>query len=232
MERHILQHTSLVDVWASYGMLLTTVHTGDMVLISLWLRWDSMHSHWLCSLLVNGLSLNCRDFGFKAEKRSVRPIAKELEVLEKFMAWLQDVKLIGEMRGEGGRCRSQLWCFNPQHLTVQHVDERFHFFDHLSQLGQCGVVVLLWNPAQPLKVVLIQLQVSIQLRECGLQLKIVEVIGWSVAHFWQRPEPVGLDVWVECMLLLKEKTRHTHIHTHISTILLILRQVTATWGKY
>lgn len=137
------------------------------------------------------------------------------------------------------------------YLTVQQVDERFHFSDHLCQLGQCRMVVLLWNLVQPLKVVLIQLQVSMQLRECGLQLettqtyfrdlawvwqdvtvcietdqplsphkhklthtlsehylKIAEVIGWSVAHFWQRPKPVGFHVWVKCMLLLKEKTRH------------------------
>lgn len=142
------------------------------------------------------------------------------------------------------------------YLTVQQVDERFHFSDHLHQLGQWRVVVLLWNLVQPLKVVLIQLQVSMQLRECGLQLettqtyfrdltwvwrdvtvrietdqplslhkhahthtshtnalsehylKIVEITGWSVAHFWQRPEPVGLHIWIKCMLPLKEKTRH------------------------
>ncbi len=146
---------------------------------------------------------------------------------------------------------------------MQQVDERFHFFDHLYQLGQCRVMVLLWNLGEPLKVVLIQFQVSMQLRECGLQLettqtyfrdlawvwqnvtawieadqplslhrnahtltnahtqtwshintlsehylKIVEIIGWSVAHFWQRREPVGLHIWIECMLPLKEKTRH------------------------
>lgn len=140
------------------------------------------------------------------------------------------------------------------YLTVQQVDERFHLSDHFDQLRQRRVVVLLWDLIQPFKVVLVQLQVSMQLRECGLQLettnayfrdfawvwwdaavqteteqslslhehayphthanalsehylKFVEIIGWSVAHFWQGPEPVGLHIWIKCMLPLKEKTR-------------------------
>lgn len=63
-----------------------------------------------------GSSLYCRDFGLEADESSVRPITEELEVLKKFMAGLQDIKLIGEVRGEGGGCWSQPWRFNSQHL--------------------------------------------------------------------------------------------------------------------
>lgn len=34
-------------------------------------------------------------------------------------------------------------------------------------------------------------------------LKIVEIMGRSVAHFWQRPEPVWLHIWDKGMLPLK-----------------------------
>lgn len=101
-------------------MLLTAVHT-DMVIIPLWLRRDC--PHWLCSQAVErkrvnvlGLSLYCRDFGLEANECSVRPITEELEVLKKLMTRLQDIKLIWEVRGEGGGRRSQPWCFNSQHL--------------------------------------------------------------------------------------------------------------------
>lgn len=82
-------------------MLLTTVHT-DMVLIPLWLTLDSTYPHWLCSQVVKrkiinvlGSSLHCRDLWLEADECSVCPITKELEVLEKLMARLQDIKLIG-----------------------------------------------------------------------------------------------------------------------------------------
>lgn len=132
------------------------------------------------------------------------------------------------------------------YLAVQQVDEMSHFLDHFVDLGLRRVVVLLGNSAEPPEVVLIQLQVCVQLSECGLQLetkqtyfrdlawvwqdvavrtetdwplspshthahtdirrqspanalsehylKIAEIIGCSVAHFWQRPEPVGLHI--------------------------------------
>lgn len=62
------------------------------------------------------ISLYCRDFGLKAEKCSVRPITEELEVLKELVAGLQDIKLIWEVRWEGGGGWSQPWCFNSQHL--------------------------------------------------------------------------------------------------------------------
>lgn len=54
---------------------------------------------------------------------------------------------------------------------MQEIDERLHLLDHLHQLGQRRVVVLLGHPVEPLKVVLVELQVGVQLGECGLQLK-------------------------------------------------------------
>ncbi len=94
-----------------------------MVLIPLWLRRDTVYPHWLCSQVVErkrtsvlGLSLYCRDFGLETEECSVCPVTEELEVLKKLVAGLQHIKLIGEVRGEGGGRRSQPWCFNSQHL--------------------------------------------------------------------------------------------------------------------
>lgn len=80
-----------------------------------------LHPLWRCSRVVEkknvlGLSLYCRDFGLEAEKRSVCPITEELKVLKELMAGLQDIKLIGQLDGEGGGGWSQLWCFNSQHL--------------------------------------------------------------------------------------------------------------------
>lgn len=123
-----------------------------------------MYSHWLCSpLLLSVSSLDCSDLGLKAEEGSVRPVTEELEVLKKLIGGLQDIKLIGEVRGEGGGRRTEPWCFNSQHLTVQQSDERFHLSDHLDQLGHCRVVVLLRHSVEPLKVVLVQLQVGMKL---------------------------------------------------------------------
>lgn len=108
-------------------MLLTAVRTG-MVLIPLWQRQNSTNQchHCLCSQIVKkkiinvtGLSLYCRDFGLQAEKCSVCPITEELEVLKKLMAGLLDIKLIEEVRGEGGGCWSQPRCFNSQHLLIR-----------------------------------------------------------------------------------------------------------------
>lgn len=39
------------------------------------------------------------DLGLEAEKRSIRPVTEELEVLKELMAGLQDIKLIGELWG-------------------------------------------------------------------------------------------------------------------------------------
>lgn len=77
-----------------------------------------------------GLSLYCRDFGLEADKCSVCPVTEELEVLKKLMAGLQDIKLIGKMRGEGGGSWSQLWCFNSEHLwerikSGKQMDQQF-----------------------------------------------------------------------------------------------------------
>lgn len=63
-----------------------------------------------------GPSLHCRNLGFKADERSVRPVTEELEVLEELVAGLQDIKLIGEVRGQGRSSWSQLWCFDSEHL--------------------------------------------------------------------------------------------------------------------
>lgn len=105
-----------VDIWASLGMLSTTVHT-DMVLFPFWWGRKSMYSHWLCSpLLLSVSSLDCSDLGLKAEEGSVCPVTEELEVLKKLIGGLQDIKLIGEVRGEGGGRRTEPWCFNSQHL--------------------------------------------------------------------------------------------------------------------
>lgn len=65
---------------------------------------------------MHGSSLYCGDFGLEAEERSVRPVTEELEVLKKLLTGLQDIKLIGELRGEGGGGRGQSWCLNSQHL--------------------------------------------------------------------------------------------------------------------
>lgn len=62
------------------------------------------------------LSLDCRDFGLEAKERSVCPITEELEVLKKLVAWLQDIELIGEVRGEGWGRLGQPWRFNSEHL--------------------------------------------------------------------------------------------------------------------
>lgn len=76
-----------------------------------------MYSHWLCSpLLLSVSSLDRGDLGLKAEEGSVRPVTEELEVLKKLIGGLQDIKLIGEMRGEGGGRRTEPWRFNSQHL--------------------------------------------------------------------------------------------------------------------
>lgn len=63
-----------------------------------------------------GLSLHGGHLGLEAEERSVRPVAEELEVLQELVAGLQDVKLVGEVRGEGGGRRSQPRRFDSQHL--------------------------------------------------------------------------------------------------------------------
>lgn len=67
---------------------------------------------------MNGLgsSLSWRGFGLEADERSVRPITEELEVLKELVAGLQDIKLIGQVRREGGGCLSQLRGFDSQHL--------------------------------------------------------------------------------------------------------------------
>lgn len=59
---------------------------------------------------------------------------------------------------------------NSFYLAVKQDAEGFHFPDYLKQLGQCGMVVLLRDVVQPLKVTLVQLQVRVQLRQRGLQL--------------------------------------------------------------
>lgn len=56
------------------------------------------------------------------------------------------------------------------YLAVKQDAESFHFPDYLKQLGQCVMVVLLRDVVQPLKVTLVQLQVQVQLCQCGLQL--------------------------------------------------------------
>lgn len=81
-----------------------------------WLKWNSMHPLWLWSHWLCASSLYCRHFGLEADECSVCPIAEELEVLKKLLAGLEDVKLIGEVRGEGGGCWSLHWCFHSQHL--------------------------------------------------------------------------------------------------------------------
>lgn len=63
-----------------------------------------------------GSSLHCRSFGLEAEERPIRPITEKLEVLQKLMAGLQDVKVRGEVRRQGRRSRIQLWCFDSLHL--------------------------------------------------------------------------------------------------------------------
>lgn len=54
-----------------------------------------MYPRWLCSRVVErkrtnalGASLYCGDFGLEADECSVRPVAEELEVLEKLVAGL------------------------------------------------------------------------------------------------------------------------------------------------
>lgn len=103
-------------------MLLTTVHS-DRVLIPVWMRRGSKYPHWLCRRVVKrrktnelGSSLYCRDLRLEADECSVSPVTEELEVLKELMAGLQDIKLIWEVRGEGGGHLSQPWCFNSQHL--------------------------------------------------------------------------------------------------------------------
>lgn len=66
--------------------------------------------------LLSGWSLHCRNLGLEAEECPVRPVTEELEVLKKLIGGLQDVKLIGKVRGEGGGRWTQPWCFNSQHL--------------------------------------------------------------------------------------------------------------------
>lgn len=39
------------------------------------------------------------DLGLEAEKRSICPVTEELKVLKELMAGLQDIELIGELRG-------------------------------------------------------------------------------------------------------------------------------------
>lgn len=50
-------------------------------------------------IIVLGLSLHHGDLGLEAEKRSIRPVTEELEVLKELMAGLQDIELIGELWG-------------------------------------------------------------------------------------------------------------------------------------
>lgn len=50
-------------------------------------------------IIVLGLSLHRRDLGLEAEKRSIRPVTEELEVLKELMAGLQDIELIRELWG-------------------------------------------------------------------------------------------------------------------------------------
>lgn len=105
---------------------------------------------------------------------------------------------------------------NSLYLTVQQGDKRFHLSDHLYKLGHCRVVVLLWNPVQPLKVVLIQLQVSMQLRECGLQLETTQTYFRDLAWVWQ-----NLTVWIETdhpLSLHKHAQTHSHAQTHYQSI--------------
>lgn len=85
-----------------------------MVLFPLWTKAELQGL--LFGSALCGSSLDCRSFGPEAEERSIGPITEELEVLEKLVAGLQDVKVRREVRREGGGGRSQLWCFNSLHL--------------------------------------------------------------------------------------------------------------------
>ena len=124
-------------------MLLTTVYT-DMVLIPLWLRQDSMYPH-VCSQIVCGSSLYCSNFGLEADECSVCPIAEELEVLKKLMTGLQDIELIGKVRGEGRGCRSQLWCVNSLHLWRRQADKQIRKIFIASYFKSDSI--LLWKMA-------------------------------------------------------------------------------------
>lgn len=65
----------------------------------------------------------CSDFGLEDKECSVCPITEELEVLKKLMGGLQDIKLKGEVRGEGRGRLSQPWCFNSQHLEERQREQ-------------------------------------------------------------------------------------------------------------
>lgn len=98
------------------------------------------------------------------------------------------------------------------YLAVQQVDEMSHFLDHFVDLGLRRVVVLLGNSAEPPEVVLIQLQVCVQLSECGLQLETKQTYFRDLAWVWQ-----DVAVRTETDWPLSPSHTHTHIQTYVDS---------------